>query len=461
MPKGKKFIDKKKAVTFQLVHRSQQDPLVADENAPQRVLLPVQGKEATSDKERRLEEQHKYGIYYDDDCNYLEHLKDPKDNTLSWPDNVNDSLKERQEKLKQQLPPSVFPSEVEDEVGMLAKAAPVSGPQLHLDPDIVAAMDEDFDYSDPENELEDNFIELAQGVASDQEFDEDDDDYNLGSDFEDDEEMDEVGSLPGSERTYDEEETKSRFTSYSMTSSVMRRNEQLSLLDNRFEKMYADYDENEIGALDCEEIEGHVPGSSHLLQQYAEEFKKMQQREKLDENKKEVVSRIKKLLENDDEEEEGQYESIVVPQKIKYDCQSILSTYSNIYNRPKIIDEPKKDNKIKINKRTGIPENVLDSNKLTTKALNKLNEEYDSQTNNKGPKSYGGQSIISQLSVLSIRDPNETPEEKKERKKALKEYRKERRIERKANKEAFKEEQKRQVKIAINNRNNVQGNKIL
>lgn len=105
--------------------------------------------------------------------------------------------------------------------------------------------------------------------------------------------------------------------------------------------MYADYDENEIGALDCEEIEGHVPGSSHVLQQYAEEFKKMQQREKLDENKKEVVSRIKKLLENDDEEEEGQYESIVVPQKIKYDCQSILSTYSNIYNRPKIIDEPK------------------------------------------------------------------------------------------------------------------------
>lgn len=98
-------------------------------------------------------------------------------------------------------------------------------------------MDEDFDYSDPENELEDNFIELAQGVASDQEFDEDDDDYNLGSDFEDDEEMDEVGSLPGSERTYDEEETKSRFTSYSMTSSVMRRNEQLSLLDNRFEKV--------------------------------------------------------------------------------------------------------------------------------------------------------------------------------------------------------------------------------
>lgn len=37
----KKFIDKKKSVTFNLVHRSQRDPLIADETAPQRVLVPV------------------------------------------------------------------------------------------------------------------------------------------------------------------------------------------------------------------------------------------------------------------------------------------------------------------------------------------------------------------------------------------------------------------------------------
>lgn len=33
--------------------------------------------------------------------------------------------------------------------------------QLDLDPDVVAAMDEDFDYDNPENILQDNFIELA------------------------------------------------------------------------------------------------------------------------------------------------------------------------------------------------------------------------------------------------------------------------------------------------------------
>ena len=42
----------------------------------------------------------------------------------------------------------------------------MSGPQLNLDPDIVAAMDEDFDFEDPDNELEDNFFELANAEVS-------------------------------------------------------------------------------------------------------------------------------------------------------------------------------------------------------------------------------------------------------------------------------------------------------
>jgi len=36
-----------------------------------------------------------------------------------------------------------------------------SGPQLDWDPDIVAAMDEDFDFDNPDNELEDDFILMA------------------------------------------------------------------------------------------------------------------------------------------------------------------------------------------------------------------------------------------------------------------------------------------------------------
>ncbi|KAJ8931610.1 hypothetical protein NQ314_015472 [Rhamnusium bicolor] len=329
MPKIKK-IDKKKAVTFQLVHRSQQDPLVVDENAPQRVLLPVEGKDAKG-REKILEEQHKYGIFFDDDFNYLEHLKDIKDNKVEWPEHAEKELAERQEKTKLKLPSSVFASEVEEEVGMLNKAAPVSGPQLHLDPDIVAAMDDDFDYSDPQNQLEDNFIELANGISSDQEFE---DEYELESNFED-EEIDDVSSLDGSQKLYAEEETKSKFTNYSMTSSVIRRNEQLTLLDERFEK----------------------------------NLKKTHKREHID--KHSVASKIKEQFERESEEDEDEFVTVPVPEKEKWDCESILSTYSNIYNHPKLISEPK-ETKIIIDKKTGIPKNILDSNKLTTKALNKL-----------------------------------------------------------------------------------------
>lgn len=60
-------------MSFHLVHRSQRDPLAADETAPQRVLLPTQ---KINDEERRAE-QRKYGVFFDDDYDYLQHLKEP------------------------------------------------------------------------------------------------------------------------------------------------------------------------------------------------------------------------------------------------------------------------------------------------------------------------------------------------------------------------------------------------
>lgn len=78
-----------------------------------------------------------------------------------------------------------------------------------------------------------------------------------------------------------------------------------------------------------------------------------------------------------------------------------------------------------------------------------------------GPKSLCDQSVLSTLSVLSIRPKDESLEEKRQRKRLLKEYRNERRIERKANQDAFKEEKKRQINICLNNKNNLQGNRIL
>lgn len=194
-------------------------------------------------------------------------------------------------------------------------------------------MDDDFDFNDPDNQLEDNFIELANAPVSEEEYDAEFETSEVDSNFSD-EERDEVGSLQESQFSFNEEETKSRFTQYSMSSSVIRRNQQLTLLDDRFEKMYAAYDENEIGALDCEEIEGHVAENSNLLLQYADEFEKSRANEQLDKSEG--------LFENLSSTESGEdLVEVEVPEGEKWDCQSILSTYSDIYNHPKLITEPK------------------------------------------------------------------------------------------------------------------------
>ncbi|KAI4501605.1 hypothetical protein M0802_003482 [Mischocyttarus mexicanus] len=485
MPKGKskKFIDKNNSVTFHLVHRSQKDPLIADETAPQRVLVPVSETQATKlekkplEKKNRIEEQQKYGIYFDDDYDYLQHLKNVNTLDVEWvhvePVNIKEDKKNDGHKLN--LPSSVFASNVEEKVGLLNKAAPVTGLRLEVDPDIAAALDDDFNFDDPENELEDDFIALANAGGSDEEDfkgKEYDDEYSEEEEEEEDtdassndqmglsdEERDEVCSLNGPQHTFMDEETKSRFTEYSMSSSVMRRNEQLSLLDEKFEQMYRVYDDNEIGALDWDEIEGHVAPDSNIVLECAKEFEELQKEDT--ENVAELMRERMKIIEQYSSSDEDDIEKLVVDAREteKWDCESILSIYSNIFNHPKLIVERKKiPNKIKVNARTGIPKNILGSptGKLTSKALAQFNLQ------NNAIESNGSLSVAdtmkSTLSMLSVRPKAETPEERKERKQALKDYRRERRIERKANKEAFKEEKKRQEKILLNVRQNVQGN---
>ncbi|XP_034255174.1 protein LTV1 homolog isoform X2 [Thrips palmi] len=490
MPKGKKkFIDKKNAVTFHLVHRSQQDPLVADETAPQHVLVAAGAQQAKKKGKANSEEEHKFGIFYDDDYDYLQHLRDTSKQTVQWipvdtGNNANARVLKKQgksqddgessdeevyivEKPKQlTLPSSVFASEVEEDVGLLNKAAPQSGLRLDLDPDIVAAMDEDFNYDDPENELEDNFMELAN-ASGDEEDGSVNSDFNMsefGDEEEDDgsevgsESRDKVGKLGGRMCQFEDEETKSRFTEYSMTSSVMRRNQQLSLLDHRFEKMFEEYDDNEIGALDCEEIEGFVPATSERLLECVAEFDQRDPSEQI--SKDYERTNIPTALDSDSEDDLCDLEVKDDNDEEKWDCQSILSTYSNIYNRPKLISERSSNpGKIRISGKTGMPLGVFDSGntKLTPKALAKLEAEQGSLPQ----ASDRAETVISTLSTLSIRPKDETPEERRTRKRLLREYRRERICERKANTAAFKDEKKRQEKILLNNKKNIPTMKIL
>lgn len=461
----KKAFDKKTSVTFQLVHRSQRDPLAADETAPQMVFVDK------NDDNKRKEEQKKYGIYFDDDYNYLQHLRDV-DQTSELVAIDNQKTKP-QPKNRLQLPSSVFASAVEEKEGLLNKAVLPVGPQPDWDPEVVAAMDEDFDFDDPNNQIDDDFILQANDgnvienqQSEDQQADDEEDQWEDASDS--NEGSEDVSTVCGSEvsdnhfdNQFSEEETKSHFTNYSMSSSVIRRNKNLSLLDERFETLYENEYANdcEIGALDFDEIEGSIdPNNSEVLAALAEEYQ-------IQKNQKDFYEKdfdVKKFYENykkrqnetKENEELTEVEIIESSKKRdsdRWDCESILSTYSNLYNRPKLISESngKHSQRIRIDERTGMPIGVLDRPGLTAKKLAKLdalNAETDMSP--KGSKSV--RSSVSRISELSVRDSNETPEQRRQRKAALKEYRRERRAEKKANKEAFKKENIRMSKEIVN-----------
>jgi len=425
MPKTKKkFIEKKNSVTFHVVHRSQHDPLITDETAPQHVLVPQQPSQSKGKKNK--DEEAKYGIYFDDDYDYLQHLKECRSNDFVLLPAPTNSNKEKNEKPKIMLPSSIFESEIEEKIGMLNKAAPQSGLRLDLDPDIVAAMDDDFDFEDPNNELEDDFMVLANQPGSDDESNKLEDVIEE-SDENDSEAYDNVGSL-------NNEDTKSRFTDYSMSSSIIRRNENLKLLDDQFEQMFASYDDVDIGALETEEIEGTLTMESDMLKKAAEEFELNMKREEIPTDRTAAL-----IYDSDSDQEEPTYKlSVENPDEKKWDCESIISTYSNIYNHPAIIRDPP-IHKIQINPKTGVP--IL-KQRLTAQALKSLD--------NKDASKSGSKSVISALSMLSIRPKDETPEEKLKRKRALKEFRQQRRMERKANTLAFKEQKKKLEKELIN-----------
>lgn len=293
------------------------------------------------------------------------------------------------------LPSSVFASEFEEEEGLLRKAAPHLGPRPDLEPEVVAALDDDFDFENEDNEeIEDNFMELAmggEGDAIDYENGDDGEYSDIDSNFDGNSDDDDIDDDENGDRLapllrrhkfsqFDGEETKSRFTEYSMSSSVIRRNEQLTLLDDRFEKFFENYDEPDIGALDCEEIEGNVEMSGDLLNQCMVELKR--DPNDLPYDKKWDEKRIEKMLAAEESSEEEMIELEVADdecERRKWDCESVLSTYSNAYNHPKVINEPRsrKRSKIVINPKTGVPMNVLsgDNSQLTLKSIAKFNTE--------------------------------------------------------------------------------------
>ena len=116
---------------------------------------------------------------------------------------------------------------------------------------------------------------------------------------------------------------------------------QLALLDDKFEEFFADYDDENLGGLDCEEIEGFKPETSEVMKQVLSKFEKDQKLERQLMDKPSLPVHVAEAM-SDEEKEVVAVDEGANKREDKWDCESIISTYSNIYNHPKLISEPKR-----------------------------------------------------------------------------------------------------------------------
>jgi len=542
---GKKpFIDKKTARHYEVVHRSQRDPLLADENASKFVLKQVapslnllkKGKyelrpeddeigyvedfpenenyydyesvndefsetdifnvESEDEKEplkdakgnvikREAGVAALYGIDFDDTkYDYMQHLKvigeDPtavfipskeeakkeaKKGGIQFLDesiNLDDKTNQKK-KVTFQLPEEALPSKYEEEVGLMNRE---DSDILTANPYVREVL---YSLDDPnaiDENMEDDFVMQlnAEPGSDEEEFDMEAAMY--GSEEEEDDDDDEWAAVrkfkkaqKSEQQEYDDDEDdeddrRTGLTGFSMSSSAMFRNKHLTLLDDRFERVINQYDDDNIGELDPEapNVRGNIDDNdlpdhydrlfdefldskdvlgkkvidkfaggipSEQIAELREELKTKEfdilKYEEEQRNKKEKVQMIERELSKNEKRE-----------KNNWDCETIITTYTNIYNHPKMI---KDDTVKKIHvTRKGLP--IIEKEVSEEEEEEEEEEEYEVREN-KG----------------AARNKKETKEEKKARKAMVKNAKKERREAKKATKKAFKKEHMKQEKI--------------
>jgi protein LTV1 len=504
----KKFIDKKNASTFHLLHRSQRD--VNNDGGGGMVLWPSPDN-APETNERVLgtmdsikQELNKLGLV--DDFDYESHLR---------PVTGSGVVLDASGKVSRNNHPSARDVVVQDdeikEVSRQLESIALT-PDC-MDDDVALALFGDFDEGDYEEILDDFCITAAQepDEVEEQEFDYDEHIRNLmekarrktrgeydgvpveqhavgkshqeyfssakplhGRDNDDDEsgeyDYDQLllGDSPGIVSSLDPQEEKA--------------------LCEKFEQTLAEYDSDEVGDLDqeCEEIRGDRPleGDALLetaMDEYLEEKRDeifMEGTRRLAEKRRtggssfaalvgkqlvhasdlkdqdldvheeipldEVLEEAKDILANPVEEPPA--EEILIDGKSYFsertrnpwDCESILSTYSNLDNNPVTIESKRRQKKKKtkqISPEQTLPEDEPVRIQLSSKTglpLGVLSSRYDEQNED--------DDTMFSRNRGEARKKNETKEEKKARKLAVKKEREIARLNKKLMKDAFKDE---------------------
>ncbi|KAJ2824275.1 Protein ltv1, partial [Coemansia sp. 'formosensis'] len=270
-------------------------------------------------------------------------------------------------------------------------------------------------------------------------------------------------------------------TGFSMSSSAMYRNENLTFLDEQFDAVEAMYEQD-----DSESEEERYDEHGHHIPQYDEHGNKksistradfedvmddflqnyelagkrmhviveggtgvgklstvrdafLDETKSKEENKKALLSTGLRLIEEtnaktkkQDDEELSQY--FKQKERTPWDCQTILTTYSTLDNHPATIYE-KRTPQIKVNRRTGFPmvEPVASDNEHSKDANSDSDDDDDVEMDDDAAKENKGKP----------RPKDESKEEKRARKKQIQEEKRNRRGEKKETREVFAEKKDR------------------
>ncbi|KEI42131.1 uncharacterized protein L969DRAFT_80855 [Mixia osmundae IAM 14324] len=531
---------------FQLVHRSQRDPLINDDDVPDRVLAPFEprnrankkGKSkgdldaefGNADSVRANEgEAALYDIFYDDtEYDYMQHLRPvgglsaQEEDSTFFVEAPKGQLAKRQAKGKGRaielvdedkiiLPPDTLAPETEERTYSEFMGIPDRpyGLQPDLDPRIREALEalEDEAYVDPD--LDEQETDFFEGLVASGEKQGGEDDAVWEDDLEDGGELEETqweaemakyktpASMHAAESDLGDEadseggdtiaelkaasarrpprKAPSAATGYSMSSSAMFRNKGLSTLDDQFdevEKMYAD-DYDDFGAPESFEDATSVTSDDELpearddfdavMDDFLSRFQVLGGKykptlegetpgEKLDVLRREFAAigddtddpirdrqqqkdRILAAAERQAREKRKNASEPVIREEKSYDtwdCETVLSTYSNLENHPKIIrirnqfatKTQAPVAQIRIDEKTGFP------------AVQNGRQEEESS----GSDTEDGSLVRETVA----RPKGESKEERKARKAAVKAERQTRRVEKKQNSLAFDQERKKQ-----------------
>jgi len=516
----KKFIDKKTASTYHLLHRSQRDVAGGDDSGGM-VLWPSSLNNKAETDERVLsghsttmtsiqEQVASAGLV--DDYDYEQHLKPITGSGII----LDSSGKPSTENALQDPRARAMQEDVQEVSRQLESIALT--PDC-MDTDVAQALFGEFDEGDFEEILDDFCLTAAEEPDSEEE-EEFDYDAHIRSLMEraKSKTRDEYDGVPVEEHEVgkrdheffskvkplhgrDEDDDSGEFYDDDLLNDTpgivpaLNSEEEKALCD-KFEQTLAEYDSDEVGDLDeeCEEIRGDRPlEGDALLETAMDEFLEEKKDEIFMEGTRHLAEKRrtggssfaalvgKQLVHasdlNDDTEqlavheeapleellqdanevlanpiEEPPAEEVLIDGKSYFsertrnpwDCESILSTYSNLDNNPVTIESKRRRKKkkqqvypetlpedepvqIQLSSKTGLPLGVLPS---------RFDDEYEEDdtmlSTNRG----------------EARKKNETKEEKKARKLAVKREREVARMQKKMMKEAFKDEFAKRSEVA-------------